>query len=160
MSERQKQAAFLKSLLEKEDTEQRRLLREEVFKTEQNEKCIRSAMAGVAWIALLSLCGLCYEAVFVADFFQNRSHFLTRVFGYLALGSIICWVTFMGYWLWHRAVANRLYEDCRRLLVSVSEPRVSIHPPQECHTMGHCGVPEHDTTVVTRPAEVPATEAA
>lgn len=159
MSERRKQTAFLKKLLDKEDTEQRRRLQEELFKAEENEKCVRSAMSAVALIGLLSLCGLCYEAVLLRDFFRNPSYVLTRLFLYLALGSGIGWVVFLAFWSWYRALTNRLYEHCRRLLVSLSETRVSIHPPKECLTIGHDSVPEHDTTIVARATAAPLSKA-
>jgi hypothetical protein len=160
MSERQKQIAFLKELLERRDTEQRWRLQEEIFKAEQNEKCVRSAMSGVGVIVLLCLCGLCYEAIFVTDFFQNPTHLLTRVFGYLGFGSAICWVVFLGCWFWYRALTNRLYADCRRLLVSLSEPRISIQSAKDCLTIGHDNVPNQDISVVSPPPEVPLSEAA
>ncbi len=160
MSERQKQTAFLKKLLDKEESGQRERLQEEIFQAEQNEKCVRSAMTGVGVVALLCVCGLCYEAILAADLFQDTTYLLTRLFGYLGLGSLICWVVFLGSWAWYRALTNRLYEDCRRLLTSRFEKHGSSHRTQDCLSIGHELAPDQNASVLSHQSHWPMSEPA
>ena len=114
MSERQKQINFLKTLIRCEDSEQRRDLQDRIKKAEQDEKCIRRMMFLVIIVELLSLAGLGYSAVFHPNFFARTTPFLVRLFSALGLGSLICLLAFVGYWLWHRNMLNGLNEECRR----------------------------------------------
>ena len=118
MSEYQKQRAFLKALILEEDTEQHRLLQERILNAERDERCINRAMRLVAVMGLFSIAGIGYLAVLLPDFFENSSHFLIRAFSALALGSLICFVVFLGLWLWHRALVNRALEDGRRCILT------------------------------------------
>ncbi len=117
MTERQKQAAFLKVLLAREASDERLQWLEQINRAERDEKRIKAAMGLVVLGGLLCGSGLGYEAVLVPDFFQNPSHLGTRFFGDLGFACVICWVLFFVYWLWHRALTNRLLADCRQLLL-------------------------------------------
>ncbi|MBN2508298.1 MAG: hypothetical protein JXQ71_16585 [Verrucomicrobia bacterium] len=151
MSERQKQTVFLKRLLQREATEQQRQLQHSIARAEHDERCVSSAMRLVGVIGLLAFCGLGYEAVLVEDFFVNPSHLLTRLFGYVALGSALCWTAFLGYWLWHRALTNRLYEEGRRLLISRADITPAIVLMPDFSTSHEDTVPLQDTDSASGP---------
>lgn len=121
MTEREKQTTFLKKLLRQRICEYAKLLEDRIIEAEQNEKCVSKAMRLVVLLGVVSMTGLCYEAVFVDDFFTNPGHLLTRLFGYLFFASAVCTLGFVVYWLWYRALSNRLYEECRRLVMSEPE---------------------------------------
>ena len=122
MSERQKQINFLKVLIRHEESEQHRDLQDRIKKAEQDEKCIRRMLFLVFVVELLSLAGLGYSAVFHPNFFAYTTPFLVRLFSALGLGSLVCLVAFLGYWLWHRNMLNDLNEECRRVVLA------SLHP--------------------------------
>jgi hypothetical protein len=123
MSERQKEARFLKNLILNEDCDQGRDLQERLKSAERNERCIRCAVYWVLVVALLSIAGLGYCAVLVPEIGHFSSHLATRVCCALGLGSVLCLFVFLGYWFWYRALSNRVAEECRRFLRSTLERR-------------------------------------
>lgn len=124
MSERQKDTRFLKTLILCDDSEHGRTLQEKIKRAEKDEKCIRGAVSLVTLLGMLCLSGLGYAAVFVPQFAHFSSHIATRLCCIVGLGSLICLVVFLGYWFWYRAVANRVYEECRRFLRPLLESRM------------------------------------
>jgi hypothetical protein len=121
MSERQKQSDFLKVLIRTEDSDECRDLQDRIKRAEQDERCIRRMLFLVVIVELLSLAGLGYSAVFHPNFFANTTPFLVRLFSALGLGSLVCIVSFVGYWLWHRGMLNNLNEECRRAVLATLE---------------------------------------
>lgn len=124
MSNRQKETKFLKTLIWCDESGHGQQLQARIKKAEQDEKCIRCALFLVGLVLLLSVSGLGYAAVFVPQFAQYSSHIATRIFCALGLGSVICFLVFVGYWLWCRAVSNRVFEECRQFLRGVLESRI------------------------------------
>ena len=124
MNERKKETEFLKSLILCDESGQGCRLQERIKKAEKDEKCIACALCLVGLLMLFSVSGLAYCAVFVPQFAQYSSHIATKLFSTLGLGSVICFVTFLGYRSWYRAMSNRVYEDCRRFLRTVLESRI------------------------------------
>jgi len=122
MSEREKQNRFIKELIRSEDCEHLQHLHSLITKAERDEKCIGSAFRLVALIALLSLAGLGYSTVFEPEFFHNVTPMVVRFFTALCLACLICLFGFLGFWLWYRAICNRLYQDCRNFLISLRDP--------------------------------------
>jgi len=122
MSEREKQARFLKELMRTEPCDELLAIQAQIHKVERDERCIRSALWLVLILGLLSGAGLGYCAVFLQDFFQNATPTLVKVFCALGLACGICLVGFLGFWFWTRGICNRLYEDCRNLIISLHRP--------------------------------------
>lgn len=151
MSERQKQTVFLKRLLQGASSEQRLQLQRQIAHAEEDERSVRLAMNLVGMLALLAAAGLCYSAVFVDDFFTNPTHLLTRLLGYLGLGSTLCWMMFLGYWLWHRALTNRLYEEGRRWLIATAEHSTTTFRLKDCLTRTESSVPKPDSHLTEHP---------
>jgi hypothetical protein len=126
MSEYQKQAAFLKSLMRYEDNAEHRLLAERLSTAERNERCLLGACRLVSVIALFGLAGLGYSAVLLPQFFDNSTHTIVQFFGALGLGSLMCLLVFGALWLWYRGTVNRIHEECRHLITSMIESRLSL----------------------------------
>src|SRR5947209_8371234 len=103
MSERQKETKFLKTLILCDDSDQGRQLQDKIKSAEKDERCVRCAVFLVGLLALLSLSGLGYSAVFVPQIARFSSHIATRIFCATGLGSVICMGLFVGYWFWYRA---------------------------------------------------------
>src|SRR5688572_23728300 len=101
MTERQRQIAFLKSLL-KDNSEECNRLRERINKAEHDEKCIRRALFLMVIVGVFSIVGLGYSAVLLPEFFDNATPFLVKIFCALGLGSLLCMIIFGTCWLWYR----------------------------------------------------------
>jgi hypothetical protein len=129
MSERQKETDFLKTLIEHNDCEQCRHLRDRIKRAEKDEKCIRCAVYLVALLAMLSLSGLGYAAVLVPQFTRFSSHIATKIFCTFGLGSVICVPIFLGFWLRYRGTTNQIYDECRRFVRTLLESRVTPPSP-------------------------------
>ena len=123
MSERQKQAAFLKALMTYEDGIEHQLLKERLCTAERNERCLIYACRLVGCLVLVGLGGLGYSAVLLPQFFDNAPHFLIQFFSALGLGSMMCLSVFGGLWLWYRHAVNRVYDECRKVVIRMIEAR-------------------------------------
>ena len=151
MSERKKQSQFLKELIRTEAPEGCLELENLIVKAERDEKCIGSAVRLVGFLALLAIAGLGYSAVFVPQFFHNSTPLVVKFFTALMLASLICMVGFLGFWFWYRAICNRLYQECRNLIMSMhrfSPPPPSPFPSALVHKQG-----AQVYTIVTLPSE-------
>jgi hypothetical protein len=122
MSKRKKQTAFLKALVLHGNTEERAQLQERMIRAERDEQCAWRALWLVTLLAVFSCCGICYSAVLVPQFFHNSSNVALKIFCGLGLASLICAVAFLCFWVWCRAVLNRIQEECRRFIMATLEP--------------------------------------
>ena len=127
MSKRQKQTAFLKTLILHGNVEDRLHLHERIKRAEREEQCARRAFLLVSLLTLFSCVGICYSAVLIPEFFQNSSHIIVRIFSGLGLASLISAVAFLSFWIWCRAVLNRVQEECRRFIMTMLEPNGRTH---------------------------------
>jgi hypothetical protein len=121
MSKRQKQTAFLRTLVLHGDAGARRQLLEKMSKAERDEHCSWCALWLVIILSLLSVCGLCYSSVLVPDFFQNPAQLVVKIFCVFGIASLACSVVFMSCWLWYRGALNRLHEESRRFIMDILE---------------------------------------
>ncbi len=116
MSERQRQIEFLKSLIGFGDTEHFRKLEERLHHAQQMEESIRRKIGALVVLALISLAGLGYTAMFVPEAFEFSIPMLAKVFSVLGLASLICLVFFVAHWLWYRVLLNGVLSECRKLV--------------------------------------------
>src|SRR5262245_42239973 len=119
MSEHHRETAFLKKLIRYDDTDTRCRLEEQIGQAERDERCVRGAACLVGLVAGLAVAGLCYSAVFLPDFPQNRSQIVLKLFCALGLGSLICLVAFLGVWFNYRRLLNQRREDCRKFVLAL-----------------------------------------
>jgi hypothetical protein len=122
MSKRKQQTEFLRALVLHGNTEERARLQERMIRAERDEQCAWRALWLVTMLAVFSCCGICYSAVLLPHFFLSSSHVALKVFFGLGLASLICAVTFLGFWIWCRAVLNRIQGECRRFIMATLEP--------------------------------------
>jgi len=122
MSKRQQQTAFLKALVLHGNAEERAHLQERMIRAERDEQCAWRALWLVTLLAVFSGCGICYSAVLVPQFFHNSSHLAVKIFFSFGLASLICAVAFLGFWVWCRAVLNRIQTECRRFIMATLDP--------------------------------------
>lgn len=134
MTERQKQRHFLKQLMGFAGSRSRRDLLERMQKAEHDEKCVRSALILVGIVALVSLLGLAYAAVLLPEFFDSTTPMLVKLFCALGLGSVICAMAFAGVWIWYRAAANRLHDECRQFVMEILQARLRLDSRQQTVT--------------------------
>ena len=129
MSEHQKQAIFLKTLLSyNDDTEEHRELHERLAVAEREERCLRRACKLVGFIAMFAVAGLGYCFVLLPGFFNLSRHTLVLCFAALGLGCIIALGVFTGLWLWSRSISHHLHGECRKLITSLVQSRVKAGP--------------------------------
>ena len=129
MSDYRKQAEFLRSLLEYDESPESQSLRDRLTIAERNEYCIFSACRLVGMVGILGFSGLGYSAVLLPSFFDNSSHFLIQVCSALGLGSAMCLALFVGLWLWYRSTCNKVREECRRFISNLLDARLR---PEKC----------------------------
>ena len=121
MSKRKQQTAFLKALVLHGNTAEQAKLQERMIRAERDEQCAWRALWLVTLLAVFSCCGICYSAVLVPQFFNNSSHIAVKIFCGLGLASLICAVAFLCFWVWCRAVLNRIQQECRRFIMATLE---------------------------------------
>jgi len=128
MSEHQKQTAFLRECLLYDDTPDRHKLEERITQIQHDECCVRRAVWLMALFAALAVAGLCYSVIFLLDYplsmSQLLTHFTTKVFCALALGSLNCMLCFMGLGMVYRKELDQRREECRRLATKLMESRL------------------------------------
>ena len=128
MSEHQKQTAFLRECLLYDDTPDRHKLEERITQIQHDERCVRRAVWLMALFAALAMAGICYTVVFLLDYPQSMSqlltHLISNVFCALALGSLICMLSFMGLGMVYRKELDQRREECRRLATRLMESRL------------------------------------
>jgi hypothetical protein len=118
MSEREKQIRFLKALASREASPEFQSLQEKIQLAERQERSVRRMIFLVIVTLLLSLSSLGYGCIFQPNYLRDGSRFVLQIPCSLGLASAICFITFTAYWLWHRAVLNGLYAQCRQLLIN------------------------------------------
>ena len=127
MSEHQKQTAFLRECLLYDDTPDRHKLEERITQIQHDERCVRRAVWLMALFAALAVAGLCYSVVFLLAYPPSMSqlltHFTAKVFCALALGSLICMLSFVCLGVVYRKELDQRREECRRLAAKLMESR-------------------------------------
>ena len=68
MSDHQRETAFLRQCIHYDDTAERHNLDERLTQAQRDERCVRCAVWLMALLTALAMAGLCYSAVFLADF--------------------------------------------------------------------------------------------
>jgi hypothetical protein len=117
ITERERQAQFLESLL-KDGTGEATRLKERILQAQRDEHCIRRALILMVLVGIFSIVGLGYSAVLLPHFFDNATPLLVKIFCALGLGSLICMLIFGACWLWYRKASNVINEACRDYIVN------------------------------------------
>src|SRR6185503_3266571 len=116
-----------------DDTAERHQLEESITQLQRNQRCVRRAVCLMALLVAFAMAGLCYSAVFQADFPQNMTQFVapftSKVFCALGLGSLICLVSFGGLGVAYRKELDQRREECRRLATKLLESRLGKPRP-------------------------------
>ena len=145
MSERKKQAEFIKTLLSCGGGDQVAYqdLSERLKLAERDERCMKRACRLVVVITFLALAVLGYLTVLkVPDDMTRLSQFALRFCQALALGSAMCLGVFIGLLFWHRALINRLYAEGRKIITVELQ-----HTPRTMTGFATVIVHEGDTAV-------------
>ena len=149
MSEHQKDTAFLTQIISYDDTDERRKLAEHIARLQRDERCVRNAIWLMLLVTALALAGIGYGAVFrlhPMNLEQFMMQSIIKILSALALGSLICVVTFLGLGASYRKELANRRDECRRLAAKFLEarfgvPRAESIPPQvqrsvESHVFG------------------------
>jgi len=127
MSERQKQADFIKQLLSCDDCQEHRQLQERLVASEKDERCLRRACRLVIVVTMLALAALGYLTLLPVQESNARiAQVMHNCFQVLALGSGMCLGVFVALVFWQRSVSQRLYDEGRRFITTQVQNRA--HP--------------------------------
>jgi hypothetical protein len=128
MSERQKDTEFLRQCLLHDETAECLELQETITQAQRNERCLRRAVWLMVLLTGLAIAGLSYTTIFLPNFPQNTSQFLTpfsvKVFCAVGIASLICLLSFLGLGMIHRRQLDQRREECRRLATRLLESRL------------------------------------
>jgi hypothetical protein len=128
MSEQQKETAFLTQLISYHDSAERRELAERIARVQGDERCVKRAACIVAVLAALAIAGVCYAAVFLLDpmnTMQFMDQWLIRILCAVAMGSLICLLSFLLLAAFYRMELARHREKCRCLALKIIEERLT-----------------------------------
>jgi hypothetical protein len=128
MTERDRQTEFLMRLLVMAEPTANSDLQTRIGQAQHDEKCVRFAFTFVALIGGFALAGLGYCAVLHPEFFDSSAPTLVKLFCAVGLGSLICMIVFLCCWLWYRHTSNRLYEECRQVVMDAIQARLKAQP--------------------------------
>ena len=128
----QREEAILRQAILYDDTAERHKLEQRITQIERDEGCVRRAVWLMVVLTAVGIAGLCYCAVFLADFPENMTQFCARlvvkVFGALGLGSLISLLTFMCLGMAYRRELTLRREECRGLVAKLLEARLGKLP--------------------------------
>ena len=130
MSERQKQADFIKHLLACDDCLEHRQLAERLATSEKDERCLRRACRLVIVVTMVALAALGYLTVLPVE--ESNAHIAQiahNCFQVLALGSGMCLGVFVALVFWQRSLIQRLYDEGRHFITTQVQNR--SHPPAD-----------------------------
>jgi hypothetical protein len=130
MSERQKQADFIKQLLACDDCAEHQLLQARLEASEKDEKCLRRACRLVFVVTMVALAVLGYLTILPPQESNARiAQVLHNCFQVLALGSGMCLGVFVALVSWQRSVTQRLYDEGRHFITTQVQHRAQ--PPAD-----------------------------
>lgn len=101
-----------------------RLLCDHLSKAEHEKKSICRAVFLAMLLLMFSAAGLGYCAILMPEVFHSPGNLLIRSLAVLGLGSLISQAIFLGYLVWHHAVAARLHEEGRRVVLALALARL------------------------------------
>jgi hypothetical protein len=138
MSEREKQADFIKHLLACDDCLEHHQLQERLVASEKDERCLRRACRLVIVITMVALAVLGYLTVLPMSESNARiAQVLHNCFQVLALGSGMCLGVFVALVFWQRSLVQRLYEEGRHFITNQlqnrAQPTVVTFPTVVVH---------------------------
>jgi hypothetical protein len=117
MTERNKQNDFVRELIRSHDCADSRDLESRIARAERDERCIWRALLLALLLALFSVAGLCYSAVFLPEFFRHQTPAAVWFFSAVLFASGICLLSFGLFWCWYRSISNALYHEARKFVL-------------------------------------------
>lgn len=127
LSERQRDATFLRRLMLYDQTDACRLLADNLDRAERSERCVRRAVWLMALLTAAAVIGLGYTLVLLKDFPTNQSHFVVRIICAFGVASLISLLVFVGCWLISCGKVNELRDKCRSVVTRILVARLG--PP-------------------------------
>jgi hypothetical protein len=138
MSDHERETDFLRQCLRYENNAEHEQVGEAIARVQRDERCVWRAVWLMGLLAGLSLAGVCYAAVFLADSPEDMTRIVTPVivkaFCALGVGSLICLLAFAGLALLYRRDLDRRREECRRLATKLLDSRLG--KPQKTSVAG------------------------
>ena len=128
MSEHQRDTAFLRHCIRYDESLCHQELDGRIAQIQRDERSVRRAVWLMAVLAALSVVGLGYALVFLDNFPQDESLFITyfpvNLVSVLATGSLISLLAFACLGMVYRKRLDQRREECRQLVTRLLEARL------------------------------------
>ena len=128
MGDYHRETVFLKESLLYDRSTERDDLVARVTRLQRDERCVRRAVWLMTFLVAMALAGLCYSAIFLADYPLTVSRFLApltvKIFAALSVASLICLLAFVGLWMVYRRELDQQRQQCRRSITNLLESQL------------------------------------
>jgi hypothetical protein len=128
MTEHEKETAFLRHLIQMDETNQCRKLDDAITKLQRDQRCVQRAVSLLSLFALFALVFFSYGTALVENFPSGTISSVARVITELGLACVIAIASLAGLQMIYRKRMNRLREECRRLIMKILQSRLDTPP--------------------------------
>jgi hypothetical protein len=130
MRDHHNQTEFLKHCLGYDESARCRELRLQLTKIQSDEKCVRSAVWLMAVLTALSIAGLGYPAILLANFPYSAPQSIVNCICALGVASLVSLVAFVVLGMVYRKQLDQRREECRLLVTKLLESKLGNPPPK------------------------------
>jgi len=141
MSDYNEETTFLRRILFYDTSSESKRVEESIARVHRDCACVRKAAEFAAVIVVVAL------VLTQAEFFQSKPNVRLWALCVAGLAALICLVTFLGVLVAYRVKLNRLRDECRNLVRSLVETRLTLPEPMlpiraVAWTHGHTSRPQ------------------
>ena len=129
MRDHHKQTEFLKRCLGYDEGTRCRELKQQITQLQRDELCVRRAVWLMASLTALSIVGLGYPAILLANFPYSAPQTIVNLVCAFGVASFISLVAFVLLGLVYRKMLDQRREECRRLVTKLLESKLGNPPP-------------------------------
>jgi hypothetical protein len=127
MSDHHQHTEFLKQSLRYDESDRCKELEREIIQIQRDERCVRRAAWLMAVLTALTMAGLVYPGILMANFPYSAPLFLVNLVCALGLGSFVSFLAFVGLGVVYRQRLDHRREECRQRVSRLLETRLG-HP--------------------------------
>ena len=124
MRDHHNQTEFLKHCLGYDESARCRELKQEISRIQRDERCVQRAVWLMAILAALSLIGLGYPAILLANFPYSAPQTIVNLVCALGVASLVSLVVFVILGMVYRKRLDRRREECRQIVARLLESRL------------------------------------
>ena len=141
MSDYNEETTFLRRILFYDTSSESKRVEESIARAHRDCACVRKAAEFAAVIVVVAL------VLTQAEFFQSKPNVRLWALCVVGLAALICLLTFLCVLIAYRVKLNRLRDECRNLVRSLVETRLTLPEPMlpiqaVAWTHGHTSRPQ------------------